>query len=507
MTLQTNPRRTGASLAEWLGLLAVAALLAYGVQVRGVKALDEGFVLSSADLVARGLVPNRDFVSPYGPLNPHVVATAFALFGEALVVERLVGALYAFVIGASVFALLRRQSRAHAWVGGVLALMLVFSRGGLAFAYWGGYACLAAALALSGTPERGRARQLAIGLFAGLATGFRPDFSVAGAAVIGCALFAVPPRLPLLAGAACGALPLLWHLARIGPVAALHGLVVEPSLWARSRVLPLPPDKVEVTIAMVALLASIALLLHAGVRASRARADTGALAIALVALCTLPHFIQRADREHLAFAASLPIPLALGSMPAPTHRRAVARFVLASLVAWGSLAAVSLSPLGDLLVAIGRAPARAGVVRSETRAVPLEPPARAAAYTRILATLRRVAQPNQTLFVGPQDLRRLLFNDVFVYWLVPELRPASRLVVLNPTLDPEVWTSLADDLARADFLLLTSAYHAWPEPNASRAFGPDTLSRLVQARFCVVEEIEDLRLLRRCDASASRTSR
>jgi hypothetical protein len=128
----------------------------------------------------------------------------------------------------------------------------------------------------------------------------------------------------------------------------------------------------------------------------------------------------------------------------------------------------------------------------------VDAPSTAHDLDRMLAVIGRIASPGDSLFVGPRDLRRTNYNDAFVYYLLPQLRPASFYLELNPGSANRVGSSLAEDLKQADLLLLTTRYDSWNEPNDSRKPGSPAPSAVVAARFCVVARSGTYTVLRRC---------
>jgi hypothetical protein len=48
--------------------------------------------------------------------------------------------------------------------------------------------------------------------------------------------------------------------------------------------------------------------------------------------------------------------------------------------------------------------------------------------------LNAMSRPGERLLVGPLDLRRTWYSDVFIYWLFPELKPATYYVEMDPGL-------------------------------------------------------------------------
>ena len=87
--------------------------------------------------------------------------------------------------------------------------------------------------------------------------------------------------------------------------------------------------------------------------------------------------------------------------------------------------------------------------------------------------LGRSAEPGDRLLVGPSDLRRTWYSDVFIYWLFPELEPATYYIEMDPGLANAEGSSLADDVASADWVILTGLWDGWMEPNSSMEYGSD----------------------------------
>ena len=91
--------------------------------------------------------------------------------------------------------------------------------------------------------------------------------------------------------------------------------------------------------------------------------------------------------------------------------------------------------------------------------------------------LDRTAEPGDRLLVGPSDLRRTWYSDVFIYWLFPELDPATYYIEMDPGLANAEGSSLAGDVASADWVILTGLWDGWMEPNSSMDFGSDAPNR------------------------------
>jgi hypothetical protein len=100
-----------------------------------------------------------------------------------------------------------------------------------------------------------------------------------------------------------------------------------------------------------------------------------------------------------------------------------------------------------------------------------------------LNKLEKVASPGDRLFVGPADLRRTNYNDTFIYHLMPQLRPSTYFLEMNPQSANRLNSRLAADVANANWLVLTHHWDSWNEPNESVKFGSDAPTRVVQEKF------------------------
>ena len=105
------------------------------------------------------------------------------------------------------------------------------------------------------------------------------------------------------------------------------------------------------------------------------------------------------------------------------------------------------------------------------------------------------------MIVGPADLSRTIYSDVSVYYLFPELVPATCYIEMDPGLADREGSGLADDIATADCLLLTNFWTGWNEPNASDEYLSDEHNQAVADNFCLVGQYEDnlVLLFERCE--------
>ena len=141
-------RRDRGALGTWLGIAIVGVLVA--IPLRGLYrftggTMEEGFMLYFPERIARGDVPNVDFLHLYGPGSLHVLTGWFELFGYSLPAERTFGLLQHLGIIFGLFTLARAWGRATATAVAALAVFYVMTpialtamawNGGLALTLW-----------------------------------------------------------------------------------------------------------------------------------------------------------------------------------------------------------------------------------------------------------------------------------------------------------------------------------------------------------------------------------
>ena len=494
--------------------------------------MEEGFMLVFPELVLEGHIPNRDFLHLYGPGSLWVLAGVFDVFGTTLAAERVVGFLQLVGVVFGVFALLRPWGRWVAAVGGVMTAVVLLPPAGLVAMAWpGGLAlglwALAAALDAGAAPTSSRRRSrlfVVAGVLAGVTLLYRPDL-VAAVGLSGVVLWRGldrGARRRLVGGVAIGLSPYAVHFATAGVGNVVKGLVLEPVFELRAgRSLPFPPSwshfdgflqrvgalvepswplpapatPAQLTLWVGLLFATTVALVAAGVGAAR-RGDRRLLVMALFCVGLLPQAIQRADSTHLAWVSCVP----LGILPAavieaqrawrpawagrPTGVLAaavpvVATLALAPTFVWG----VYADHVGR---SFGVGPIDMGTMRRGDRVFHYGRPEAVDAVNTMLPDVERIAEPGDTLFVGPIDLRRTPYSEAYLYYLMPELEPATQYIEMDPGIANAEDSGMADELRRADVVVLSSIYANWDEANDSRKFGPNEPNEVIEEEFCLI---------------------
>jgi hypothetical protein len=254
----------------------------------------------------------------------------------------------------------------------------------------------------------------------------------------------------------------------------------------------------------VVLVAVGALLLRAERVNFEARVllSTGVFSAAL-----LPTTLSRLDGAHIVPFGVVPLALLPGLAATLVHRLRSSRdhgvtvSLVATVFALGACAAsvaLVLGTPGSARAVVTPQPLASYRVTLGSRWFPVGDRAEARAARAVVDAAGRLAKPGQSLFVGPADLRRTNYNDTYVYYLLPQLRPASFYMEMNPQTANRPGSGLARQILAADWLVLDRRYDRWLERNSSWMLGSAVPNRIVRRHFCVVSSSGDDTLLRRC---------
>ena len=177
------------------------------------------------------------------------------------------------------------------------------------------------------------------------------------------------------------------------------------------------------------------------------------LAVALVSVGILPQALQRPDSAHLLWVTCVAFPFSVVAV-IEVVRRIRPRIDGRAAATIGATVALAITFVFTSLftfryyllhtrVGLGQVP----------QAFPVERDGRYfylgdyRAYLGVQAAvdeLDRLAEPGDRLLVGPSDLRRTWYSDAFIYWLFPELDPATYYIEMDPGLANAEGSSLAE---------------------------------------------------------------
>jgi hypothetical protein len=486
-----------AVIALWLLVLVLPLRAEFRAPI---QPQDEGLLLAYPSLMIHGAVPNGTFISAYGAGSYWPIAAAFWVFGASVKVERFVALAYWVVLSGSIFVLIARRRGAIA--GGLAAstsvLLLAGTVGLTAYAWVGAVAVGALGLcfldAAVRRPRVDRPALLAAGVAFGLAVSYRLDLALAVGLVILLLLVADRRRLAAMsAGVVVGLLPLVVNMAQAGPTAVVRGQLLWPTFrFGAGRHLPLDWAGAagELTLALCVAVA-LALIVF-GFTAVRHGENYIALAVGLFDAGLLPQAFQRTDGIHIAFVACFVLPSALLA-PLPLRAHAARRStVRAAGIAAGVLLVVLAAPLGwspyqaQLARSFGVDPDPEYVVANEGHSVKLGSAEQAQDLQQLLAVLDRRARPGARVFVSPDDLRRTNLTDTYIYFLLPQLTPGSFYLEMEPGITNASGSGLSRQIEGNEWLILTSEWDGWSEPNASMHDGSNEPNRVISAQFSIV---------------------
>jgi hypothetical protein len=516
-----------------LGIVAlVVALPVRGLFRSPGPPMEEGFMLVFPEQVLKGALPNRDFLHLYGPGSLWALAGVFKVFGVSVISERAVGLLQQLAIIFGVYALARRWGRTLAVTAAVTSALIIIPFGFTALAWVGGVGLaicgLAAGVEARASTDEPRARRWAVlgGVLLGLAVLFRLDLALG----VGIATIALVRGMPkarahrLYAGIGAGLAPYVIQLATAGPGHSIQGMVVEPVFKLRGgRGLPIPPAwghfdgflqragalaqiswpfpalarPHQLFLWFFMLLGAIAFVLWQGWQATRRRPTSVSartlFVVGIFGLGILPQALQRVDSGHFAWVSCVVfafVPIAI--FEAVRHHAPqvpVRRVTLASggvmlvLLAF-VIPAFTIRTYGDYSLQTFGIHRASYAVRHNGRVFYYGKPDRAAAANMVVTAAARISKPGQRLFVGPVNLRKTPYSDAYLYFLLPDLVPATYYIEMDPF---DVTTSrLPHDLESADVVILSKIWDDWSEPNDSSKVGPATSQQVLERHFCHV---------------------
>jgi hypothetical protein len=550
-----TPHPTGASVGrvpvrDAIALTAVA--LAFVLPLRGLlraqgPPMEEGFMLVFPELVLKGEIPNRDFLHLYGPGSLWALAGAFKVFGVSLITERVFGLLQQMAVVFGVYALARPWGRRLAVCCAWISAVILIPFGLTALAWVGavglGVIALACGLAARGAevPRRGGALAITAGLCFGLALLFRLDLVLATALAVAALVWGMAPRRrnALFLGLAVGVAPYAVHVATAGPRNVWDGMVIDPVFHLRGgRRLPVPPpwghldgflqragalDQLswplpslrtahELFLWFFCLIATVAFLLYVAWIATRAQPSSRRartlLVVALFSVGLMPQAVQRVDSAHFAWVGCVPIAFLPVALTEAVRRMAPrVSYARAALASGAVVVAIVLFVIpeftarryADYVAQTFDVHRTAHRIEHDGRVFYYGKKDRADAANAVIAAAARASRPGDRLVVGTGDLRKTPYSDAYLYYMLPELRPGTYYIEMDPGVANATDSRLADEIAKADTVILSTIWDDWDEPNDSRKFGSDRPNQVLQQRFCRVGSYGDhYELYRKC---------
>jgi hypothetical protein len=434
-------------------LFAGGVLISGFTILRGIAPFDEGLTLQAARRVAEGEVPYSNFLWPYGPAHPYLLAALSKLFGTSLLWWRIIRVLVDAGVALVVFAMVRREAPLRVAVAAWLVAACAMAQPTGANPFAPALLCTLGAVWFAATAEDRRGLVLA-GVLCALAGAWRLDFGVY--AVVACAASAcvgwARVRGPYLLGASRPALaqaavrPAIGVVAAFavvtvvvyvpflitdGPADAWRDLIGRSLSQGRYWHLPFPlgydgrfrlwPPGSLAHDAKDLLAFYVPLVLVVGVAAAvvaivvrRLQRDALLAGLAVLAVTYIPYLLSRTDEFHSAplivvLAALLPI-LALRL---PARGATVLALVFLALFAYG--ASNRLSALfGPPELATIHVPVADGVKAS---------PRDARAIAQMVRAVQRRVPPDKPIYTVTRRSDLVRINDPLIYVLTERDNP------------------------------------------------------------------------------------
>ena len=468
-------------------------------------------VLVYPEMILKGQLPYRDFESITGPGNPMILAGAYAAIGTNLFVERGVGLAYRVLIVLAIFGIAQRWGALIAASCAILTIVLLAGTDLWANTWYTGLSfALCSLWAMADVTSSWRC--FIAGLLAGIALLGRCDFGPA-LIVSSLPLFLSMERsakLRFIAGIVLALSPLIWMTLIIGPMPIFHSLFVFPVFKLNpGRHLAISAAPWRMQCLLVLQIGASITNIAAGIvelrnHASRQRGRL-LLGVGLLGIGLIHYAIQRFDSGHVLNSALLAVSflplstLILSSAVTKAFPRklATAAAVLAMLIFLGFIAPAFTRFYRSVRVALGFVAPRQATKTGEQ----LEPgdkgifivhhgrpfafgfPYAAEDADKLLTELERVSVPGQRLFVGPGDLRLTNYCDTYIYYLEPQLRPATYFLEMNPGSANAPHSRLAPDVASADWVILNRRWDFLNEVNRSTQVGSDEPNHVLREDF------------------------
>lgn len=492
-----SPAGNRSALAVWIiGVLAIVGSSIPAYDLVGQR-MDEGALLLYPELILKGWLPYRDFETFYGPANAYLLAAVYAVFHPGVFVERTVGLVYHLTVLAAIFRIVRPRGVIPALGAILIAHLFLLPTGLAAFPWLGAIACALWSILLLAT-SRDSSRSFVAGILASAALLFRPDLGLAVIFSAALLLFFEPGRTRRLysIGFSLGLLAMLCLIYFAGLRNVFDNLFLYPAI-VTNPARKIPWGSVPSSIACLLAFHFVAAFTNmvAGFLALRKDSSDWSnrafAAAAIFILGTSHQALQRMDGGHVTLCCFLSLALFPVSLeiiagkrlnpPAPTRQLL---FVAVILVLVQVLAPGMVQSVRQAIGLAGPGRSKEAVfLENNGRSFPVDSMSAAHEAGALLDKVSRLASTGQRLFVGPGDLRRTNYNDTFLYYLLPQLTPATYFLEMNPLSANRPGSRLADDVRSADWVILDRRLDAWNEPNDSKRFGPDDSNEVVQSLF------------------------
>ena len=451
---------------------------------------DESILLVYPERILSGQWPNRDFFAAYGPGQYWLLAGIYKMFGVSVIAERLMGWLLHITIAFGVVRIAWPRGRFVAGTAGCASAFILAFLGLPAFAWLGALSLTIWSIAVM-AGKRTRGNTVAAGLMVGLVFAVRPEL---GPVAIACQLpllWRSQFKISWLLGFGLGAVPTVIHVAVAGPEFLRNFLVLMRVAGAGTA---MPPN--AATALRVAAFSLVGAALALGWTAVRER-DPGLIAVTLLSIMILPQAFQRTDPTHLAYVGSFiwPMWFAIVFSRSALARGVVQRYGARWLRQCFSVAAVVL--MGATLTMAASSWKTTFWLNHLEKSVPVQGATALQETEDLIAATNQRVRPGSRVFVGAVDMSVLNYSPVYLYFLLPEYRPAGYHLDLFGGFD-DADKELSRDIRGADALLLSDTPELQRSLYRSAWRGSSDANDVVTKYFCPVGRYGHILLYVRC---------
>jgi hypothetical protein len=112
-------------------------------------------------------------------------------------------------------------------------------------------------------------------------------------------------------------------------------------------------------------------------------------------------------------------------------------------------------------------------------------PAFAHSIETLLHAVEHDVAPGSRVIVGNTDMRRVPYNDTFLYYLLPRYTPGTASMEFEPGLTNRRGTTLTKEMHRADAFIASDRWLSWDEPNDANTPGDPGPATALHDDFCL----------------------
>ena len=109
----------------------------------------------------------------------------------------------------------------------------------------------------------------------------------------------------------------------------------------------------------------------------------------------------------------------------------------------------------------------------------------------LLRAVERDVKPGGRVIVGNTDMRRVPYNDTFLYYLLPRYVPGTASMEFEPGLTNRRGTTLTGEMERADAFIASDRWLTWNEPNDSMKPGDPGPAEVLHRDFCLQARLRE----------------